>query len=144
MLELFLPWLAVIAVAGALFTLGMRRSASRALERLGRKHQAADTVVNEGRVPEWWIERDRRRLENARRNGASAENVEKLGERAHKHAMKEFSRLERYLRKTTLVEDEESRALILESMEKRRSEWEVAGWREILQGAPSGSAHREG
>ena len=142
MLGLIGPWILVIAVTLVLFTLGMRRSLGRAMESIAARHRAAETVLNDGQVPASWVERDRRNLQAARRKGASAEAIEKIGQRGHKRAMKELGRLERYMRTSRLVEDEDSRALILESIERRRDEWAAAGWQEILHGGPSVIAER--
>lgn len=95
--------------------------------------QAAEVIVDQGRVPEAWALPLRRRIEAMRRRGRSARAVERAGRRAQARLVRELDALTRYLEQGARFDSEDTRRHVLQSLRERRRDWVAGSWQSLLE-----------
>ena len=143
MLQIFLPMLAAVVALLLFAALGTRWAVDWMQRRLLEKQRAADCIINDGQVPEPWIGRFRLRFAEARQAGSSSGELEEVGRRAQQHCLKQLDGLMRHYRTTSLVEDEETRRILLEALQERRDQWASGGWEALLVEQPGPAEERQ-
>lgn len=109
----------VLIIAGAIW--GMNVSAARLV---GDKHRLLQTIAETGRVPEAWRRPYEARIVRLRGKPGRAGRMAQLEEQARQHYLRELDQLVRYVRTTTLVENEQVRRLLLEKLSDARARWQ--------------------
>jgi len=88
-----------------------------------RKHEELERITANHDIPEQWTARHNERIIRLHRQG-NLEKSRKLQEAARRSYIRKLKRLTHYLRKTRLVDSEETRAYTLLQLESVRMKWE--------------------
>ncbi len=102
---------------------GMNVAAARIV---GDKHHLLQEIVETGGVPAPWRKRYERRIASLRGDPHGQEKLVRLLEAAQQDYLRKLDGLIQYAHKTTLVEDEEARCLLLERLNAVRLAWETS------------------
>lgn len=87
------------------------------------RHQALEELVGSGDVPHVWSDPYEAKVEKLAADPARMKRATRLRKRAREHYLAKLDGLVQYLRKTTLVESEETRGELLERLQEIRREW---------------------
>jgi hypothetical protein len=98
----------------------MNRAADRMV---GDKHRALETIVDAGEVPAKWSERFKARVARLQARG-DFEGVLEIQTEAKLSYLDRLGRLTEYAEETPLVEDEETREVLLSQLALVRQVWE--------------------
>lgn len=109
----------VVVVASRMFSATVKHM-------VGDRHAALEEIRRTGRVPELWRPRKERRGDPS---GADrpAEGLDRSGGPVPRKYVKKLEGLQRYLRTTSLVEDEDVRERTLRRLEEVHERWEQGG-----------------
>lgn len=88
---------------------------------IGEKHAALEEVAN-GKVPEAWSRKYDEKCAKFQTLGRE-DKVTEIKMKAAKTYVRKLNQLVNYIRKTRLVESEETRSIILADLEKTRNQW---------------------
>ncbi|MCY4082759.1 MAG: hypothetical protein OXF54_21135 [Caldilineaceae bacterium] len=95
--------------------------------------RAAESIVNDERVPEAWTAPYRQQIETLRRSVGSEAEIERAGRRGHKDCLRQLDRLVQYFEKSNLVDSTESRHVLLTGLQRQRERWVAGGWQYVLE-----------
>jgi hypothetical protein len=111
LVEILLVILALVAFLFLFFRLLLWYATKVTTIAVDRRHHDAERILTTGRIPPNWVASDdaRHRRQALRRMGA----------------------LMRYMRRTTLVDGEDTREVILTQLDEMKERWEDAPWSEI-------------
>ncbi len=136
----------VIGIVLALITLSLQRISGRALKQFKARLNDADTIVNQGQVPESWIHPFRQRLEEVRpasvvlRATAGRDKderaVARIEERAKKHCLKKLRSLIEFMENGQFYDSVETRETVLKTLKTQHDEWASSDWRALVQREP--------
>ncbi len=91
---------------------------------IGSKHRTLEAITSTGNVPAHWSKKFDNKIAAMNRNGESAENIAKIRMDAQKTYIRKLDRLMKYIDKTRLVADEETRDTLRSRLQQIRSRWE--------------------
>jgi cytoskeletal protein RodZ len=91
---------------------------------IGERHLILDEIIATSEVPKSWSRKYEIRMEKMRKKQHNQEKISKFQGKSNRRYIKKLDRLKNYVKKTSLVEDEKTRKVILEDLEKVRMEWE--------------------
>lgn len=115
----------VVAFGGLI--LGASLLTNQALKKtVYERHQALEELISSSDVPHIWSDPYEARIDKLMADPAHASQATRLRERAPEHYVGKLDGLVRYLRKTTLVESEETRGELLERLQEIRKEWSAS------------------
>lgn len=97
-----------------------------------RRHRDAELILATGRVPPGWA-----RGAQAGKMPSVAGPETRAVKRARSRALRRLGSLMSYLRRTTLVDSEETRNTMLEQLVVIRERWQQAEWGEIRPEPPA-------
>ncbi|NLF01230.1 MAG: hypothetical protein GX601_09665 [Anaerolineales bacterium] len=106
------------AMAGAIW--GMNKVADRMV---GDKHRALEAIVDTGEVPASWSRRFRSKVDRLQRRG-DIERALAVQQKAKTSYLHRLEVLTQYAKGSPLVEDEETRAVLMEQLALARQVWE--------------------
>lgn len=86
---------------------------------IGQKHKLLEEMVETNRVPQRWSEPFDRRVERA---AGQTEKMDRIRESARATYLRRLSRIEQYVLRSRLVDDE-ARRILIDSINTIRSEW---------------------
>lgn len=109
--------LGVVAAASARFGLWLTTHV------VEQRHRALETVAAKRRPPCSWLPR---RLRDTAATGTEADTA--AAERLRRLCLRRLRGLRRYVAKSQLLADEETRARLLAELDAVRTEWEAADW----------------
>lgn len=95
--------------------------------------RAAESIVNDERVPEAWTAPYRQQIETLRRSVGSEAEIERAGRRGYKDCLRQLDRLVQYFEKSNLVDSTESRHVLLTGLQRQRERWVSGGWKYLLE-----------
>ncbi len=95
--------------------------------------RAAESIVNDERVPEAWTAPYRQQIEALRRSVGSEAEIERAGRRGHKDCLRQLDRLVQYFEKSSLVDSTESRHVLLSGLQRQRARWVAGGWQYVIE-----------
>ncbi len=95
--------------------------------------RAAESIVNDERVPEAWTAPYRQQIETLRRSVGSEAEIERAGRRGHKDCLRQLDRLVQYFEKSSLVDSTESRHVLLTGLQRQRARWVAGGWQYVIE-----------
>ncbi|KKI89843.1 hypothetical protein WQ54_22080 [Bacillus sp. SA1-12] len=90
---------------------------------IGEKHMVLEELTK-GEVPKLWSERFKQKCKKLQKRGQH-EKMAKLKQDANETYMKKLNKIVNYIQKTKLVENEETRSMILSDLQKTRNKWEA-------------------
>lgn len=88
---------------------------------IGEKHLVLDELTK-GDIPKSWSGKYDKKCHKLKADGQQAK-IERLKEKATKTYLKKLNQIVSYIQKTKLVENEETRSIILTDLEKTRNLW---------------------
>lgn len=95
--------------------------------------RAAESIVNDERVPEAWAAPYRQQIETLRRSVGSEAEIERAGRRGHRDCLRQLDQLAHYFEKSDLVDSAESRHVLLKGLQRQRELWVAGGWQYVLE-----------
>jgi hypothetical protein len=84
-------------------------------------------------VPPQWLEPFRKKLQHLRRSDPQYQSViDRNARSARKTCLKKLAKLQKYIYRSSLVEDEESREILLKKLSNARDAWMTQNWNELI------------
>ncbi|QNF27316.1 MULTISPECIES: hypothetical protein [Metabacillus] len=80
--------------------------------------------LTKGEVPKLWSKRFKEKSNKLQKKGDQQEKISILQKEENETHLKKLSNIVKYIQKTKLIEDEETRSIILADLEKTRKKWE--------------------
>ncbi|MFY0762333.1 hypothetical protein AB1K32_26435 [Metabacillus dongyingensis] len=90
---------------------------------IGEKHMVLEELTK-GEVPKLWSKRFKEKCNKLQKKGDQQEKISILKKEANETHLKKLSNIVKYIQKTKLIENEETRSNILADLEKTRNKWE--------------------
>ena len=100
-------------------------------ETIDKLHRGTEFIINTKKVPPWWIDCFKKRFEKAGKAGDGGLKLEKYKKLAKRKCLKQLFQLIKHFKRTSLVEDEEAREMVLEGLSKAYKEWKDLSWDDI-------------
>jgi hypothetical protein len=94
-------------------------------------------IVNKGKLPKAWVQPFRERIEAIRRKGGSENKMERIGRKALRRCLRNIDSLIKFYQERNVTDGEETRRLLLASLQERRDWVATAAWQGLL--APEAS-----
>ncbi len=126
-------WLAGVGLFVYLTITLVRRLVIRFSQGVEANVRAAESIVNDERVPEAWAAPYRQQIETLRRTVGSEAEIERAGRRGHKDCLRQLDRLVQYFEKSNLVDSTESRHVLLTGLQRQRARWVSGGWQYVIE-----------
>ena len=95
--------------------------------------RAAESIVNDERVPAAWTAPYLKRIETLRRTVGSEAEIEQAARRGHQDCLRRLDRLVQYFEKSNLVDSAESRHVLLTGLQRQRERWVAGGWQSVIE-----------
>ena len=95
-------------------------------------HSSAEYIVHNHRVPSDWRERLEKRYRGLRDDSLRPEVKEAHRRRAKRIAIRRLDKLIEHFSRTSLVVDEEARAILVTELGNAREKWASSPWDEIV------------
>ena len=100
-------------------------------ESINRIHRDTEFIINTRKVPKGWQipwEKRMSKLETGQSGKASRDRIEKS---AHQQSLKRIHKLIRHFERTSMIEDEEARELVLKELKEVHAQWQSSNWEQI-------------
>jgi lipopolysaccharide export LptBFGC system permease protein LptF len=91
---------------------------------VGKRHQALEEIVSTGQLPQAWSIKYHKKLIKLNQKTAPSEEIQKIKQQAKRAYLEKISKLEKYVHSTQLVENEETRKILLDKVKQVRKQWE--------------------
>ena len=95
--------------------------------------RAAESIVNDERVPDAWAAPYRQQIETLRRTVGSEAEIEEAARRGHQDCLRRLDRLVQFFEKSNLVDSAESRHVLLKGLQRQRERWVAGGWQSVIE-----------
>ena len=99
---------------------------------VSKKHKAAEVIVNTGKVPKEWSDKLKKRIFLRVKNQGRSKKISRIERRAKASVLKRVDHLIDYFKTSPLVEDKETKKILLNELQKARRFWEEKDWEEII------------
>ena len=96
------------------------------------KNRAAEEIVNSGRPPEDWLGKSLGKIKSLKANPGGMARARRLEKRVKKESIKRVSKLIDYFKTATLVQDEDTREMLMAELKAARDSWENKSLDEIM------------
>ena len=93
----------------------------------------AGCIVNEGKLPEAWVQPFRKRIETIRRKGGSESKMERVGHQARQRCLRKLDGMIKFFRERNVTDGEDTREFLLTSLQQRRAWVATAPWQDLLE-----------
>jgi len=101
-------------------------------KQVGGKHREAETIINTGKVPKEWRNKLEKRVSLVNKTSKNPGKISRIQEQAKGIALKRIDRLIDYFKASPLVENKETRRILLDQLQETRKAWEEKEWKEII------------
>ncbi|AEE96399.1 hypothetical protein [Mahella australiensis] len=101
---------------------------------VGTKHHDMEYIINTGKVPQSWSKPFEKKIAKLKRRANSQMEILELKEKANEDYMHKLSKLIDYAKTTKLVDSEETRQILVESLDVVFNEWKEKNERGWLLG----------
>jgi len=123
MLKLFLIFLAFIALfvlllRGAVILMGRITG-----KYVGEKHKEAEAIINTGKPPKNWTYGPEKKIAKLKENSRRPGRILKIQKKAKNTCLEKLDRLIKYFKTSPLVQDEETRKILLDELLKVHQRW---------------------
>jgi len=98
---------------------------------IGKMHREIEYIINTGKVPDDWTKRFNRKIGLLEGERGNENKLLELKRRAKKCYLQKLDKLIDYAEKTTLVDGQDTRELLLERLNTVRREWVETDEREF-------------
>jgi hypothetical protein len=116
--------LAILTLILLLIMIGAIWGINVAMARMvGDKHHALEAITSTGQVPVPWRQRYDKKLARLRTDPNAGAQVRALEQRAAAEYLRRLDQLVTYVETTKLVDEEETRELMLKKLAAARSQW---------------------
>lgn len=132
MLKIFLMFLAFIVFFVLTLRLAVILMGRIAGKYVGKKHKAAEVIVNTGKVPKEWSDKLKKRTFSRVKIQGRSKKISRIERRAKASVLKRVDHLIDYFKTSPLVEDKETKKILLNKLQKARHLWEEKDWEEII------------
>ena len=95
--------------------------------------RAAESIVNDERVPAAWTAPYCQRIETLRQVVGSEDEMERAARRGHQDCLRRLDRLVQFFEKSNLVDSAESRHVLLKGLQRQRERWVAGGWQSVIE-----------
>ncbi len=99
---------------------------------VGEKHRTADAIVNTGKVPKEWGDKLKKRISSVSKTQGRPKKILGMEKRAKTNVLKKVDHLIDYFKTSPLVQDKETKEILLSELQKARHLWEEKDWEEII------------
>jgi len=99
---------------------------------VNEKHRAAETIVNTEKVPKLWSDKLEKKISSVSKYSGRSKKVLRMKKRAKTVILKKMDRLIDYFKDSPLVQDKETRKILLDKLLGARRLWEEKDWEEII------------
>ncbi|GAB2565054.1 hypothetical protein [Gracilibacillus alcaliphilus] len=89
------------------------------------KHNCLDQIIHTGKVPNKWSNKFDSKMKKLRTKQADEEKILAIQQKANKQYVKKLKKLEEYVEKSRLIENERTRKTILSDLQNVYSQWDV-------------------
>jgi hypothetical protein len=86
------------------------------------------SVINSGRIPADWLESFRAETERLSQNGAAAQELRGVAQRARETCLRNIDMLIKFFEESQFVENAETRAMLLDELRAQKQRWTQAEW----------------
>jgi hypothetical protein len=93
----------------------------------------AEHIVNEGKLPEAWVQTYRERIEAIRAKGSSDSKIERVGRQARQRCLRNLDSIIKFFQERNVTDSEKTRQLLLTSLEKQRERVAATSWQDLLR-----------
>jgi hypothetical protein len=100
---------------------------------IGARLSDAEHIVNEGQLPEAWVQPFRKRIEAIRRRGGSESKMERVGHQARQRYLHNLDDMIKFFQERNVTDGEDTRQFLLTSLKKRRDWVVAASWQDLLE-----------
>jgi hypothetical protein len=90
-------------------------------------------IVNDGKLPEAWVQPFRERIEVIRRKGGSESQTERVGQKARRRFLRDLDDMIKFFQARNVTDGEETRQFLLASLKKQRDRVATAAWQDLLE-----------
>lgn len=124
---------AAIAVSVLLIKLMADWSERQFVRIIGARLSDAEHIVNEGKLPEVWVQPYRERIEVIQSKGGSDSKIERVGRQARQRCLRNLDNTIRFFQERNVTDSEKTRQLLLASLKKQREQVAATSWQDLLQ-----------
>ena len=136
-MDTVLFWIVLWLVGVGLFIYFMitlvRRLVIRYSQGVEANVRAAESIVNDERVPAAWTAPYCQRIETLRQVVGSEDEMERAARRGHQDCLRRLDRLVQFFEKSNLVDSAESRHVLLKGLQRQRERWVAGGWQSVVE-----------
>ena len=118
-----------IGIVLALITISLKKVTGRVLEQYRDRLEDANSIVNQRRPPDSWMEPFRQRMEGSASGDVT---TERIGEQAKKDCLKRLKSLIKFMEKGQFYDNERTRENVLESLKSEYGRWAACDGIELL------------
>jgi hypothetical protein len=104
----------------------------RAGKSIGKLHRSTEFIIETHKIPPLWSEPLKKKIKDIAERAVGSHRILKAKQSARKQCLKQLRRLIMHFQWTSLVVDEEARAIILEGLTSAFEEWVNKNWDEIV------------
>jgi len=90
-------------------------------------------IINEGKLPEAWMQPFRERIEAIRRKGGSESKIERVSQKARQRFLRNLDDMIKFFQERNVTDGEETRQLLLASLKEQRDRVAAAAWQDLLE-----------
>ncbi|HLV34466.1 MAG TPA: hypothetical protein VKY59_05105 [Spirillospora sp.] len=128
MWEIFAILVLLVGIVTFSVTLALRWSVRQVSGQVERRFRHADTLINSGRIPADWLESFRAETERLSQNGAAAQELRGVAQRARETCLRNIDMLIKFFEESQFVENAETRAMLLDELRAQKQRWTQAEW----------------
>jgi len=92
-----------------------------------------EQIVNEGKLPETWVQPFRERIEAIRREGGSRSKIERVGQKARQRFLRDMDDMIKFFQERNVTDGEGTRQFLLNSLREQRDRVAAAAWQDLLE-----------
>jgi len=131
MLKIFLIFLVFIVFFVLILRLAVILMGRIAGRYVNDKHRAAEEIVNTGKVPKRWSNKLEKRIPLVS-NSHQLKKALKMESRAKTIILKKMDNLIKYFKTSPLVQNKETKEILLDKLLRARKDWKEKNYKEII------------
>jgi hypothetical protein len=127
--------LATAVTLGILFALlsySLFRFQRQIRQQFEQKFQDANQIIQEGRPPVTWTQRERQQIGTLQSRGESAAKVARVGERSKRRCLQQLRLLIRFLDNGRFYDSLETRQMMVERLAEIYEQWRQEPWERLI------------
>ena len=132
MIEMLVVLVVIIGLVTFSVALAIRWAVRQIAHQVERRFHHADTLVNDGKIPEEWLAPYRAEAKRLHIRGAAQADVRHVAHKAQTASLRNIDTLISFFESSPFVDNPGSRALLLEELQAQRQRWLQAEWEALL------------